>query len=123
VRIHHVSIPIPPGGQDVGRAFYRDVVGLSEIAIPRSLEPLGVVWFAVGDGETEVHLLPESPSDPAAERHFALLVDDCEPLRRRLEAAGYATWDSVLIPGRTRCFTRDPFGNAIELWSVQNASS
>ncbi len=103
--------------------FYKDVVGLSEIAIPRSLEPLGVVWFAVGDGETEVHLLPESPSDPAAERHFALLVDDCRPLRRRLEEAGHETWDSIAIPGRNRYFTRDPFGNAIELWSLATDST
>ena len=118
MRIHHVSIPIPPGGQDAGRTFYARVIGLSEIPIPQALEPLGVVWFAVGDGETEVHLLPESPPDPAAERHFALLVDDCVALRRRLEAAGYATWDGVPIPGRTRCFARDPFGNAIEVWSL-----
>ena len=117
MRIHHVSIPITDGEQDAGRAFYGSLIGLREIPIPRALEPLGVVWFAVGDGLTELHLLPEPLPAPTAERHFALLLDDCLALRQRLEEAGHETWDSIPIPGRTRYFTRDPFGNAIEVWS------
>jgi catechol 2,3-dioxygenase-like lactoylglutathione lyase family enzyme len=119
MRLQHVSIPIPAGGQEEVRRFYGSVVGLREIPIPDSLIPLKVVWFAVGAGETELHFLPDLPADPAAERHFALIVDDLEECRERLASAGYAPYETIAIPNRPRFLCRDPFSNLIEFMTIE----
>ena len=60
-----------------------------------------------------------APDDAAsALRHFCLLVDDLGAMRRRLEDAGVATWDSEPIHGRPRFFCSDPAGNSIEFTSI-----
>jgi catechol 2,3-dioxygenase-like lactoylglutathione lyase family enzyme len=117
-RLHHVSIPIPSGAQDVAREFYGSVVGLREIPIPESLRPLHVVWFALGDGQTELHLLPDVLPDPSAGRHFGLVIDNLEEMWTRLEAAGYEPNETIPIPGRPRFLCRDPFTNLIEFMRI-----
>ena len=59
------------------------------------------------------------PVDPTAQRHLCLEVDDLEGWRRQLEEAGVATSEQTLIPNRPRFFCRDPFGNLIELTTIQ----
>ena len=39
-RIHHVSIPLPPGGKDAARRFYGDLLGLEEVPVPDTLNPV-----------------------------------------------------------------------------------
>lgn len=119
MRLHHVSIPIPAGSQDEVRSFYGSVVGLREIPIPDSLRPLRVVWFSAGDGETEIHFLPDIPPDPQAERHFGLIVDDLDECRARLIAAGYEPYETISIPNRPRFLCRDQFSNLIEFMSIE----
>jgi catechol 2,3-dioxygenase-like lactoylglutathione lyase family enzyme len=46
-------------------------------------------------------------------------VDDILALRERCEAAGVTVVGDVRIPGRPRFFVRDPFGNLIELTSIE----
>jgi catechol 2,3-dioxygenase-like lactoylglutathione lyase family enzyme len=59
------------------------------------------------------------PTDHAAQRHFCLEVDDIEAWRQRLEEAGVETSDQAPIRNRPRFFCRDPFGNLIELTTIQ----
>lgn len=115
-RIQHVSIPRPPGSADQTRHFYSTLLGLTEIAVPRSLQHLDLIWYQLGD--TELHLFAEAPRDDRSGRHFCIEVDDLEELRARLIAAGYAPSDTTPIPSRPRFMCRDPFGNRIEFTAI-----
>ena len=48
-------------------------------------------------------------------RHFAVEVSDLAAMRAALDRAGAPTEDGRPLPGMSRCFTRDPSGNRIEL--------
>jgi len=54
VGIDHVQLAMPPGGEDRARAFYRDLLGLPEVAKPPELAVRGGAWFETGpSGTTE----------------------------------------------------------------------
>ena len=112
-QIHHCSVAV----QDLERAatFYRDVLGLLEIAIPSTFPAAGlnVRWFQIGD--QQIHLLLESANHPPSGRHLALQVDDAQAARMRLRAQGIEIDEAVLIPGADRFFITDPDGNRIEI--------
>lgn len=119
MRLQHVSIARPPGSDAVARRFYGEVLGLEEVSPPSALNDLQVIWYRLG-GDTELHLLTEEPTgQDHSGRHFCLAVDDVEALREQLEAAGVAVVGSTRIPGRPRYFCRDPFGNLIEITTVE----
>jgi catechol 2,3-dioxygenase-like lactoylglutathione lyase family enzyme len=118
-RLQHVSISIPGGTQEAVRAFYGGVLGLEEKEAPHALINLNVVWFAVGEGEMELHFVPgpvqRHPDDPG---HICLVVDDLDDYRNRLSKAGYEVNDTIAIPNRPRFFSRDPFGNLLEFTTI-----
>ncbi len=103
---------MPGGGEDAARRFYGAVLGLPEVPKPRVLAARGGVWFACG--EQQLHCGVEEPVAPSR-RHPALLTDDLDELRARLEAAGFPTRTDAELPGHRRFFTEDPFGNRVEL--------
>jgi catechol 2,3-dioxygenase-like lactoylglutathione lyase family enzyme len=112
-QIQHCSLAV----QDLERAaaFYRDVLGLLEIAIPSTFPAAGlnVRWFQIGG--QQIHLLLESATHPPSGRHLALQVDDAQAARRHLHAKGIGIDEAVLIPGADRFFITDPDGNRIEI--------
>jgi len=113
--IHHVQLAMPKGGEAVARGFYRDVLGLDEVAKPPGLAARGGVWFETG--AVRLHVGVEAGFRPARKAHPALMVDRLDALADRLRAAGAAvTWDRDL-PGMRRFYTADPFGNRIEMLS------
>jgi len=80
---------IPPGTQELVRTFYGGILGLEEKQPPQSLAHLNLVWFAAGEGEMELHFLPDPhPPDGTDQRHICLVVDDLEDYRRGLTQAG-----------------------------------
>lgn len=116
--LHHVSIPVMPGQLDAGRDFYSRVMGLEEIPAPDEFAPGRVVWFQLGD--RELHLFNEADANqPQSERHLALMVDDLEAVRARLSEHGVAIEEADPIHNRPRFFTRDPFGNKLELTEIR----
>jgi catechol 2,3-dioxygenase-like lactoylglutathione lyase family enzyme len=118
VRLQHVAIARPPETDDAARAFYGNLLGLTEVAPPASLQSLGVLWYQIGAG-SELHIFVEEPlGQDHSGRHFCLAVADVEALRLRLIAAGIRVAADVPIPDRPRYFVRDPFGNLIELTTV-----
>ncbi len=119
-RLQHTSVTIAEGGQETARAFYGNLLGLEEKESPLSLAHLHVVWFAVGEGEMELHCSPNGPRPNGDEQnHFCLVVDDLAGYRRRLTAAGVTIIEADPIPYRPRFFCRDPFGNMLELMTIE----
>ena len=94
------------------RRFYRDLLGLKEIAKPRTFE-FQVLWFQLGD--TQLHLLRKDRADTISPRHFALRVIDCAAARAFCQARGVAVQETTPIPGADRFFIADPDGNRIEM--------
>ncbi len=68
----------------------------------------------------ELHFLPDTrPLDWTDQRHICLVVEDLEEYRRRLTAAGVPVIPADPIPNRPRFFCHDPFGNRLELTTIQ----
>jgi catechol 2,3-dioxygenase-like lactoylglutathione lyase family enzyme len=114
IGIHHIQLAMPVGEEEAGRAFYGDILGLTEIPKPSELAPRGGIWFR--SGELEVHLgVERADFRPATKAHPAFLVSGLDELRERLEDAGYRIDEDVQLEGFRRFHVRDPFGNRLEL--------
>ena len=111
--LHHVQLAMPRGREDEARAFYRDILGMTEQPKPENLARRGGVWFAAG--EAQVHLGVEDEFKPARKAHPALLVENLEQLLDRCRAAGCTIVQDEPLPGYDRAYVADPFGNRIEL--------
>jgi GNAT superfamily N-acetyltransferase len=111
IRVDHVQVAAPAGGEDAARAFYGELLRLPELPKPVPLRERGGVWFAVGD--QQLHVGIEEGFAPARRAHPALAVpraSDLSVLAARLEAAGReVAWDGP------RFYVDDPFGNRLEL--------
>jgi catechol 2,3-dioxygenase-like lactoylglutathione lyase family enzyme len=112
IGLDHVQLAIPASGEDQARAFYAGLLGMAEVPKPAQLSRSGC-WF-VG-GAVNLHLGVDPDFRAATKAHPALVVDDLDALRARLEAAGCDASDDKPIAGFRRFFTADPFGNRIEL--------
>jgi catechol 2,3-dioxygenase-like lactoylglutathione lyase family enzyme len=112
--IDHVQIAMPEGQEGIARAFYIDVLGLTEIPKPPELAKRGGAWFQAGD--VQVHLGVEPGFKPARKAHPAFLVSDLDALLARVREAGHDTDISQPpLDGYRRAHVFDPFGNRIEL--------
>ena len=109
----HVQVAIPADTEPAARAFYGDLLGMTELAKPPALAVRGGCWFTAG--AAMLHLGVEEPFAPARKAHPAFLVDDLDGLAATLTAAGHdcISGDSE-IPGVHRFHTFDPFGNRLE---------
>jgi catechol 2,3-dioxygenase-like lactoylglutathione lyase family enzyme len=121
-RLQHASVPRPPGEEARARAvhFYQDVLGCEEIPKPRTFSQIDTTWFRCGDDE--IHVLATDATQPLFHggAHFCLVCDDLEGMRERLETAGFPCQDVTPIPGRPRFNTHDPFGNLIEITTIES---
>lgn len=118
-RLHHTSIPMPPGGNDDARRFYTGVLGLREIPPPSSLRKDRLVWFSVSDDGDEIHLLTVDDFQPNTNgQHLCLVVDDLAAARQALESAGLHVGEEPEIAFRPRFSFQDPFGNKIEITEI-----
>lgn len=111
MRLDHVQLAMPAGGEDVATAFYEGVLRIPRVAKPSALAARGGCWFEDGLG-LRVHLGVEEGFRPARKAHPALEVDDWPSLRGRLEAAGA---EIRAGDGPGQFYVDDPFGNRIEL--------
>ncbi len=103
---------MPPGKEDLARAFFEGVLNMVEEDKPYPLSERGGAWFRAGS--TIVHVGVETDFQPQRKAHPAFIVNDLDALASRLQAGGYEVkWDDAL-PDRRRFYTADPFGNRIE---------
>lgn len=110
--IDHVQIAIPAGGEELGRSFFGDLLGLEELPKPAEMQGRGGCWFDLGGAQ--LHLGVDPDFRPARKAHIALQAGSLESLRARLREAGCEIRDDSPVEGRARFFTHDPFGNRIE---------
>ncbi len=118
MRLHHVQLAIPSGGEAVARRFYADGLGLTEVAKPEPLQGRGGLWLR--SGGVEIHLGVEEPFRPARKAHPALLLDGVGALDDtacRLEGLGFDVdhQERETFPGYLRCHAFDGHGNRVEL--------
>lgn len=117
IGLHHVQITIPKGAEEEGKAFYCELLGLTEIDKPDVLKGRGGFWLSVGN--QEVHVGTENGFDRLTTKaHLAYQVEDIGYWRGRLESQGVEILEAVPIPGFERFEFRDPFGNRVEMISV-----
>ena len=95
------------------RAFYVGVLGLQEIAKPKTFDFVAL-WFDLGKGQT-LHLLQKPQPDTRSPRHFALTVPDAKAAREHFRAQGIPIQETGPIPQCDRFFVSDPDGNRVEL--------
>ena len=114
-QIDHVSVLITDFERS--RRFYRDILGLKEIAKPRTFD-FAVAWFDLGN--QQLHLLLKDQPDSRSPRHFALRVTDAAAARTYVRERGLRPEETTPIPGADRFFVYDPDGNRIEIiqWLV-----
>jgi catechol 2,3-dioxygenase-like lactoylglutathione lyase family enzyme len=113
-RINHVSVHARDLDESV--AFYTDLLGATPIATPNFGHP--VQWLGIGD--TQLHIF-QRDLQPTSHHHFAVTVEDLEPVYRRAEELG--AFDDVAfghhlyeLPGDcSQLYVRDPAGNLMEI--------
>jgi catechol 2,3-dioxygenase-like lactoylglutathione lyase family enzyme len=114
VRINHVSVNAKD--LDASVEFYVDVFGAEPLPTPNF--GLRVQWLALG--ESQLHLF-EVDVDPLSHHHFAVTVEDLEPVYRRLEARAAFDHEAfgnhlIELPGdMVQTYLRDPAGNLVEI--------
>lgn len=112
VAVDHVQLAAPLGSEPRLRAYYVDVLGMTEIAKPPVLAARGGCWFQVG--AVQLHLGIEADFRPAKKAHPGLRVTGIEAYAARLAARqAPVTWDDDL-PGHRRFYSQDPVGNRLE---------
>lgn len=109
--LDHVQITTPGEFEDDVVAWYRDVLGLTEITKPEGTRS-GGAWFQAGWAELHISIDEHNPPKAA---HFGLVVDASEGIIDRLREAGCHIEQAMAIPGRDRFYTRDPAGNRVEI--------
>jgi len=113
----HVQVAIPPGSEDRCRAFYVELLGMTELTKPPVLAARGGLWLR--SGAVEIHLGVEADFRPARKAHPAIRIGGLDALADHLKAAGYdVSWDE-LIAGIRRFFTHDPLGNRLEFIAAE----
>lgn len=112
LRIDHVQLAMPVGGEGAARVWYGELLGMREEPKPAALAVRGGCWFRAGD--LALHLGAEADFRPARKAHPGVVVDDLDALARRLQEGGCEVRWSDEVPGVRRFHTDDPFGNRLE---------
>ncbi|MGH9820039.1 MAG: VOC family protein [Pyrinomonadaceae bacterium] len=113
LNVHHTQITIPIGEEDVARAFYCGLLGLTEVEKPEALKKRGGLWLEVGG--FQVHLGTEDMTGrKPSKAHVAYLVEDLDEWRQKLSENNLEILAGIPIPNYRRFEFRDPFGNRVE---------
>ena len=124
MRLHHVQVACPPGGEQDARRFYGVGLGLEEVAKPAELAGRGGCWFrAYADDGTvaaEIHVGVEDPFTPARKAHPALVLGDVATLdatAARLSEHGFEVvhTERTTFAGYLRFHAFDGAGNRVEV--------
>lgn len=117
--LEHVTVTTPEELEQEVLTWYSEVLGLIRVDKPEGAHP-GGGWFEIGP--QQLHLMID-PHNPPKNAHFCLRVADLETFVDKLRTSGCHIEQARQVPGRKRCFTRDPAGNSIEIVSLEEGSS
>ena len=117
--VDHVQVTAPEELIEETCAWYANCLGLEQMAKPEGTRPVGS-WFKAGEQEVHVSVDEHNPHKTA---HFGMVVNDFGSMIERLRGAGCHIEQASEIPGRHRCYTRDPAGNRIELVQFEGEAS
>ena len=109
--LDHVNITAPEELEEEVVEWYENCLGLPRVEKPQGTRPKGA-WFRVGDQELHVSVDEHNPPQTA---HLGVVVDDFDTVVAKLRSSGCHIEQAGQIPGRRRCYTRDPAGNRIEI--------
>jgi catechol 2,3-dioxygenase-like lactoylglutathione lyase family enzyme len=118
VTVDHVAVTVPRDLEHAVLDWYSETLGLERLEKPEGTRAVGG-WFRAG--EVELHVTVEG-SMRETSGHFGVVVDDFDAALGRLRGAGSVIEPARAIPGRSRCYTRDPAGNQIEILSYEDGS-
>jgi catechol 2,3-dioxygenase-like lactoylglutathione lyase family enzyme len=129
MRLHHVQVACPPGGEDDARRFYVAGLGMVEVDKPAELAGRGGCWFRAQAGEVttaEIHVGVEQRFAPARKAHPAFVLDSVAELEQRaadLHAAGFEvdSTERSTFAGFERFHTADGSGNRVEVMAPATA--
>lgn len=112
---NHVALSVKD--LDASARFYRDVMGLTPVAVPENLRAIRA-WFRIGPGQ-ELHLLA-GRGNPVANNgpngaHFSLTIPDADDAEALLKAEGLKYLRQQRFDGAWQIFLSDPDGYFIEL--------
>ena len=116
--LEHVTVTTPDELEEEVLAWYENVLGLERVEKSEGAKP-GGGWFLVGDQQVHVMIDPHNPPKNA---HFCLRVGDFESFVGNLRTNGCHIEQARQVPGRRRCFTRDPAGNSIEIVCLEEGT-
>lgn len=118
--LDHVQIAMPSGEEAAARAFYCDLLGLTEIAKPEPSASRGGMWlFANG---VNIHLGIDPAFIPAKKAHVALQITDYDELMNTLKGNNYPIIIDKELIGISRFFSEDCFGNRLEFIDCKSAA-
>jgi catechol 2,3-dioxygenase-like lactoylglutathione lyase family enzyme len=115
--IDHVQLAAPPGCEVAARKFFVDVLGMTELTKPASLQARGGIWLRCG--MHQLHIGVQKDFTPATKAHPAIRVMDMNALRVRLQTHKVPIIEDDAIAGFDRFYVIDPFGNRLEFLEVQ----
>ena len=124
LRLHHVQVCCPRGGEADARRFYGEGLGMTEFEKPAELAVRGGAWFRAYDDEgrvtAELHVGVEEPFSPARKAHPAFLLSsrtELEAVVVRLAGLGFDVDRSEgnTCPEYRRVHAKDASGNRVEL--------
>ncbi len=112
MKLDHIQIAMPSGGEDDARSFFSGLLGMVEEDKPYPLSTRGGCWFR--KGSVIIHVGVDKDFVPQKKGHPGFIFPDLKELERKLKKEGYdVIWDNALAD-RTRFYSNDPFGNRIE---------
>jgi catechol 2,3-dioxygenase-like lactoylglutathione lyase family enzyme len=120
IRLHHVQVSCPVGGEDAARRFYADGLGLTEVEKPAALRGRGGAWFRAYDRgrvTAELHVGVEDRCVTARKAHAAFVVPELDRVASALMALGFEVDRSErdTFEGYLRFHTHDAAGNRVEV--------
>ena len=117
--LDHVNITTPEELETEVVEWYESCLGLPRLEKPQGTRAKGA-WFSIGDQELHVSVDEHNPPQTA---HLGLVVDSFDTVIAKLRGSGCHIEQAAAIPGRRRCYTRDPAGNRIEIASMEEPAA
>lgn len=110
--IDHVQLAAPKNSEQQCRAFFGDILGMTEIEKPENLKKRGGVWFECG--AHQLHIGIQEPFTPALKAHPAFLMTDIKAFKQQLQHHQVDIKEDEPLAGASRFYLDDPFGNRLE---------